>query len=181
MSMSSSAETMIDASSPAERLSLSRARLLNAMQDISASRSEAAKQQAGASNVWMDSLAAMPGGTVMLEALRIWWEKHPLHIAAGLAAGAAKATLKPMANRYPLRLVFAAFVVGAIFVGSRPWRWIFKPAILMGFLPQIFTKLLTQLPSQSWSGALTTLLQQQLKSTAEARAASDIKTSRTAH
>jgi hypothetical protein len=176
-----SPEAALSTSSAAERLNLSRERLLNAMQDITASRNEAVKQQAGTSNIWMETLAAMPGGNVLMQALRVWWEKHPLHVASGLAAEAAKATLKPMADRYPLRLVLGAFVVGGLFTWSRPWRWAFKPAILMGFLPQVFSKVFSQLPSQSWSLALSTLLQQQLKSMSEAKAASDIKTSRTAH
>lgn len=165
---------------PSNRLALSRERLRTALQ-----RSPAAPEQGhnpaqahgqpgqpaqpaqGAETsaaAWLHSLQAAPGLRLLMEAASSWWAKHPLRMASMLAADAAKSVAQPLAQRHPLGLVAGAFLLGAALVWSRPWRWIFKPVLLAGLVPHVFSRVanhLSAVPAQSWLPVLASLLGQQ--------------------
>jgi hypothetical protein len=144
------------------RLALSRARMRQAMRDVSAPRHEGtAKGVAGAFMPWLDHLKSIPGARVVIDAVSSWWVQHPLRIAGMLGAEAAKAVARPMAQRHPFSLVLGATLLGGLFAWSRPWRWIAKPALFAGLMPQLFTKAMANVPVQSWMAVVTSLLQEQ--------------------
>jgi hypothetical protein len=124
--------------SAAQRLALSRERLRNSLQRP----------------------AAPEGGNVVMDALRAWWAQHPLRLAATVATDAAKAAVRPIAERHPFALVLGALLIGGLVVGARPWRGILKPALLAGLLPQLVAKLMAQLPLDSWLAMLASLAEQ---------------------
>ena len=149
-----------------ERLTRSRDRLRQAMRDSSAQQGRASVQHAGGpSMAWLESLKAVPGATLLIEAVRSWWARHPLRIPAMVAADAAKAAVQPMAQRHPLGVVLGALLLGGLFAWSRPWRWILTPALFAGLLPQLFSKAMAQVPVQSWLAVLTSLTQEQRRPT----------------
>ncbi len=130
-----------------DRLALSRERLRQAMRDSSEPLAEASNQRAGESAAaWLDSLKSIPGAS---EAVSSWWTQHPLRIATMVAAGAAKAVVQPMAKRDPLGVVLGALLLGGLLAWSRPWRWLLKPALFAALLPQLFYKVLADVPVQS--------------------------------
>lgn len=161
---------------PSNRLALSRERLRTALQ-----RSPAAPEQGhtpaqahgqpgptaqGAETpaaAWLHSLQAEPGLRLLIEAASSWWAKHPLRMASMLAADAVKSVAQPLAQRHPLGLVAGAFLLGAALVWSRPWRWVFKPVLLAGLVPHVFSRVadhLSAVPAQSWLPVLAALLGQ---------------------
>jgi hypothetical protein len=144
---------------PSDRLALSRERMRLALRAIPAARGDAAdRHQGGAAAAWLVSLKSIPGADVVIEALGSWWARHPLRLAVLTAFDAAKVLVQPMARRHPLVLVLGALLLGGLLVSSRPWRWILRPALFAGFLPQLFYKLLARVPVESWIAALTALL-----------------------
>jgi hypothetical protein len=153
---------------PLQRLAQSRDRLRQAMRDVSAPPDRLGKQSAGGSAAaWLDSLKALPGASLVIEALSSWWARHPLRIAAMVGADAAKALVLPVAQRHPLGLMLGALLLGAALACSRPWRWMFKPALLAGLLPQLISKAMAQVPAQSWMAVLTSLAQERGKPAAQ--------------
>ena len=148
--------------SPFDRLTLSRERLREAMRDTTAQRSSSRSPSAGiAATAWLDSLKAIPGAGVVVDAVRSWWAQHPLRVACMVAADATKSVLQPMAQKNPLALVLGALVLGGLLAWSRPWRWLIKPALFAGLLPQLVSKALAHVPSRSWLSVLTSLMQEQ--------------------
>ena len=153
--------------SPADRLTLSRERLREAMRNKTAQRSSSPSAGAGAT-AWLDSLKAIPGAGVVVEAVRSWWAQHPLRVASMVAADATKSVLQPMAEKNPLGLVLGALVLGGLLAWSRPWRWLIKPALFAGLLPQLVSKALAHVPSRSWLAVLASLIQEQQRPPATA-------------
>lgn len=146
---------------PAQRLALSRERLRRALQASAPVRSDA--DHAAGENLaaaWREGLKSIPGAGVVVDAVRAWWLQHPLRIAVLVATDAAKAVLQPVAQRSPVTLVLLAALGGAAIAWVRPWRWVNRPALFAGLLPQIFNKALQQVPLQSWLAVLTTLAQE---------------------
>ena len=137
-------------------------RALNAMsaaeRAASGSAGTAASKQTPAA-AWTDALRAVPGAAILLDALRGWWQQHPLRLYSVIAAEAGAAVAKPVAQRHPVALVGGAFVVGALLALSRPWRWIIKPALFAGLVPHLASNTLAHLPLQSWLAALSSLAQ----------------------
>ena len=145
-----------------DRLTLSRERLRSAMLARSASKGTASNRIAGAaSSAWLASLKTIPGAGVLIEALDSWWSQHPLRLASMVAADAVKAGIQPLAQRHPLSLMLAALLLGGTLARSRPWRWLLKPALFAGLMPQLLSKAIAQLPAPSWVAALTALTQAQ--------------------
>ena len=72
-----------------------------------------------------------------------WWEHHPLRLATHVTADAAKALVQPVAQRHPVALVAGAAAVGALVVWSQPWRWLLTPALVAGLLPKVISHLAT--------------------------------------
>ncbi len=144
--------------SAAARLALSRERLRTVMLERSAPKRKAeAQRAAGAAPSWLDRLKDIPGAGVMIDAVSSWWSNHPLHAVGVLAAGAARASVQPLAQRNPVGLVLLAALLGAALVWSRPWRWLLKPALFAGLVPQIASKVVSHVPFESWMGFLSTV------------------------
>ena len=72
--------------------------------------------------------------------------------AVAMAASATKAALQPLAQRHPLALVIVALVLGALLIGTRPWRWrwLLKPALVAGLLPPLIAKAAAAVPLPAW-------------------------------
>lgn len=68
-----------------------------------------------------------------IEALRGWWTRHPLALVALAALG------------------------GALFVWSRPWRWLISPLIIAGLLPRLLAKAVSQVSAPVWLAMLAAL------------------------
>ena len=144
-----------------ERLVLSRERIYQAMREHTNPNSGFSKPAQGTSaSAWFEVLKSIPGAPVLLQALNSWWKVHPLRAVCMSTAGAIKTVIQPLAQRHPIGLVAGAVVVGVLFVKSHPWRWLFKPALFAGLLPQIVAAAAAQVPPQSWINVLTSLMQQ---------------------
>jgi hypothetical protein len=130
---------------PPDRLALSRERLRQAMQGPAAA---ASAQPGSPANKpapgWLADLKSIPAVAIVIDALTRWWARHPLHVAAVVAADTATAVARPMAQRHPWRLVLGAALVGGVIVWSRPWRWGLRPALFAGLLPQLLRTALEQ-------------------------------------
>ena len=150
------------AADASQRLALSRERLRQALRHLAAPNGASNSPNADASNVaWLDRLNAIPGIGVMLDALRSWWDQHPLRLASLVLAEAGEAVVQPLAQRHPMGLVVGAFLVGAGLAWSRPWRWILTPALFAGLIPHLVSKAVSQLPPSSWIDLLASLVQPQ--------------------
>lgn len=144
------------------RVSASRARLQQAMQEISGpSLSLSVPGGHGSGNAWLDRLKSIPGIGVVVKAFSRWWSQHPLRFAGIAAADATKAVMQPVAQRNPWGLVLGSFVAGGLFAWSRPWRWILKPALFVGLVPQVVAKVMTHVPSGLWMALWSSWAQDQ--------------------
>lgn len=139
-----------------ERLALSRERLRQAMYEPEAPQDETLNE-GGFAGVWLDRLKSIPAARVAIDAVRDWWAKHPMRVPATVAADSATAVVQPVAEEHPLSLILGAALLGGLFGWSRPTRWLLKPAVLAGLLPQLLRMARGQLPPQSWLLALTSL------------------------
>ena len=107
-----------------------------------------------------DRIKHFPVIGVVLEALDGWWSNHPLRPVAQVAIEASNAVVQPLAKRSPLVLVIGAAAVGAALVWSRPWRWLFGSALFAGLVPQVATRVVSNLPIESWMTMLGAALAQ---------------------
>lgn len=148
-----------------DRLILSRERLRQAIKEASSPPGDGINHGAGGwSAPLLDHLKSLPGANVVIEAVRTWWMKHPLRVPSLAVADASNAVIQPMAQRYPLGLILGAAFMGGLLAWSRPWRWILRPALLAGLLPQLLHGAMAQVPVQSWLVALTSLAQERRSS-----------------
>lgn len=138
------------------RLVLSRDRLRSEMLMRSAPKRFAADGGEGHPNL-QERLKSLPVVGVVFEALASWWSSHPLNAVSSVAAGAVRAAIEPMAQRNPLTLMLLAVVFGGALVATRPWRWLLKPALFAGLVPQLVSKLVAQVPLESWMGFVSNL------------------------
>jgi hypothetical protein len=150
----------------ADRLAESRARLRQAMQVIAKPPQRTSGGGSGSllgatGTAWLDSLKSAPGTSIIVEAVSSWWMRHPLRLASAVASDAARAVLQPVAQKNPVALVLGALAFGAAVAWSRPWRWISRPALLAGLLPQILSKVIAHAPVSSWMTVLSTLAGEQ--------------------
>lgn len=144
-----------------ERLILSRERLSQAIREHSGSTHGAPKTPEGTSvPAWFDSLKSIPGAPALLQTLGAWWAVHPLRVVSVSTADTVKTVVQPLAQRHPIGLVIGAAVVGILFVRSHPWRWLLKPALFAGLLPQVVATVVAQVPPQSWIKVLASMMQQ---------------------
>ena len=174
-----------DIGAAVDRLALSREHLRQAL--LTATGSAAARPRATSSTAhmasatadgagsplaaaWLDRLAESPAARVVVEALRVWWCRHPLRLGLRLAAGAVDAVVQPVARKHPLGLVLGAALAGALLAWTRPWRWApraaLAPALLAGLLPQLLSQALAQVPPGAWAAMLSSLLPGQDKAPA---------------
>lgn len=155
----------VPASAESNRLALSRERIRVAMRNSAGVKPQPQSKSISGSQIlagaWLDSLQSLPVVKVVTEALRSWWKQHPVRMVGIVAGDAVKSIANPVAQRYPFGLVLGAFLVGAVLAWNRPWRWVFRPVLLAGLLPQIFSSAIANLPIQSWIPVLTSLLRKQ--------------------
>lgn len=152
------AETARDAAeaelSPVERLEASRARMREALLDIAQPRRHDPPGQAGRFDDLKDRVASwlrgVPGAGLLAESVESWWAQHPLHTAGEMAHTASKELLGPIARRNPTGLLLGAAAVGALLVVSRPWRWLLRPALFVGLVPQLVSQAMRRMPVESW-------------------------------
>jgi hypothetical protein len=136
--------------SPAERLAVSREHLRVALgREQGSARSDGAERSANAQPnperaADFEPLRSLPGAGLVIEAIGLWWDRHPLRATGLLAAEAAKAVIAPLAQRHPLLLVAGALVAGGLLVRIRPWRWGFRSALFAGLLPQLLATSLSR-------------------------------------
>jgi len=157
---------------PSERLTLSRERLRLALRDISAPVGGASSARASAVGLaWLDSLKSIPAASIVIEAVRSWWAQHPWRVSSLLISEVAKTVVRPMAQRHPLGLVVGALLLGGVLAWARPWRLILTSSLFAGLLPQLLSKAVAQLPTQSWMEAMTELLRQPRQPQEQAQAA----------
>jgi hypothetical protein len=128
------------------RLEASRARLRSAMLPPPVELAEVQPRP----QTLLHRLAHLPTISAVLESVESWWGHHPLRPVSQLAGGASEAIVRPYADRHPLKLVLFAAVFGAGLVWSRPWRWLFRSALVAGLLPQLATRIVSSLPVESW-------------------------------
>ena len=50
----------------------------------------------------------------------------------------------------PFTVIGVAALVGAVLMLARPWRWLIRPALFVGLVPQLLTHALKRLPATSW-------------------------------
>lgn len=98
----------------------------------------------------MGRIRAMPGAALVLETLEGWWAQHPLHTAGILASEASREFVVPLARQNPYALIIGSVAVGAIFMLSKPWRWLLRPALFVGLVPQLASQALKRMPIESW-------------------------------
>lgn len=65
-----------------------------------------------------------------LQAIQTLWQKNPWMIIGKNALEASSIVLTPIAKRSPVKLVFGAFLVGAVVCAVRPWRLVKKSALI---------------------------------------------------
>ena len=140
---------------PAERLQQSRDRMARWMIEADG-RFIARRRAAGEADgwAWLGNLRSNPVVALVTDAISAWWANHPLHPAAGLAEGIARDAVAPLARRHPRAVVAGAFLVGALIVWARPWRWLVKPALFTGILSQMASHVIAHLPLDSILGTL---------------------------
>lgn len=156
-----------------DRLTQSRARLRQTMMDIA---HPPKRQPAPGRNLhdMVDGLLlrvkSLPGASLVVESLDSWWRQHPLR-TAGLVAGEASRTLiQPIARRNPGTLLLAATGVGALFMLAKPWRWLLRPALFVGLVPQIASQALKRMPVESWLHMMSSLTSSRARSAPSAAA-----------
>ena len=139
------------------RLEASRARLRDAMRPAAPAPSTERAEAAGGS--WLQRLRGLPVIGLVADALAGWWSQNPLRPVALVAAEASNAVARPLAQRHPIALVLAAGTVGAALAWARPWRWALRSALFAGLVPQLASRVVANLPIESWltllSGALS--------------------------
>lgn len=68
--------------------------------------------------------------------VRRGWHKHPwrpwVGMAQGLVEPAARSMIAPIARDRPVLLMAGAACVGALFMATRPWRWLAPKAVAAG-------------------------------------------------
>lgn len=140
------------------RVEASRARLRLAMSPPAAPLPGTAK-----SSSWVDRLTDWPAVRAVIESVESWWGHHPLRPVAQVALEASGAVVKPLAQRNPLMLVLTAAAIGAALAWGRPWRWIFRSALFAGLIPQLASRVVSNLPVESWMAMVGSALSQQPK------------------
>lgn len=145
----------------AERLALSRSHLRSAMMDIAHPPKRPPFLGAATGDFvsrLLSSIKSLPGAEIVVESIDSWWQQHPLRTAGLVADEAARAFVKPIAQRRPQALILGAAVAGALFALTRPWRWLFRPALFIGLVPQLASHAVKRMPLNSWVKMASSIL-----------------------
>ena len=152
-----SVESAVGEISPLARIELTRARLRAAMMPPPPKPKGTPR---AASMFSAERIKHLPVIGTVIEALQAWWFNHPLRPMASVAVEASSALVEPVATRHPLALVGGAALFGAALVWSKPWRWMFGSALFAGLVPQVASRVVSNLPVESWMTMLGTALAQ---------------------
>ncbi len=167
--------------SATERLAASRARLRSALMDIAhpPPRPSPFDGLSGLKAQIMTRIRAMPGADFVIETLEDWWTQHPLHAVGLVAEEVSRSFLLPVARTNPFALMIGSLLVGVVLVASRPWKWLLKPALFIGLVPQLAAHALQRMPVESWMDMLSSILPAKraaAKGSASPEQASDLPT-----
>lgn len=136
---------------PEERLEASRARLRQALAPPAPPpRRVASPGSPGVWSSWADKLRANPSTAHLMDALHKWWARHPMRPVAESIGSASDRAIRPVAQQHPVVVVLSAAAVGALIGKLKPWRLLFRSAILAGVAPKLAARFLFKLPAQSW-------------------------------
>lgn len=100
----------------------------------------------------LDRIKALPMASALLEGLSAWWQRNPLHRAAGQAS---TQLLGPVARRRPGAVVLIAVGSGILLAYARPWRWLLRTSNLFGAISQVIRGALRGPSAKAWSKAFT--------------------------
>ena len=163
--------------SAADRLTASRARLRAALMEIAHPPAKASLlDELGLGtfkSLIADRVKSWPGAALVIETLEHWWAEHPLHTAGVLAEEASRRLVGPIARKNPYAVVIGSVVVGALFALSRPWRWLLRPALFVGLVPQLASQALKRMPIDSWLQMLSSFTATRRAAAPSATAAPD--------
>ena len=139
--------------SAVDRLAASRARLRGAMMDIA---HPPKREFAPAANLGetihnlLLRVKTLPGAALVVDSIDSWWRRHPLRTAGMVAGEASRTLVRPIARRNPAMLLLGAAGAGALFMLTKPWRWLLRPALFVGLVPQIAAHALKRMPIETW-------------------------------
>jgi hypothetical protein len=147
--------------SAAERLEASRARLRGALMAIAHPPPKPSVLDGlgigSFGSQILEKLKGLPGAGLVIESIEHWWAEHPLHAAGALAEEASRRYVGPIARRNPAAVIAGSVVFGALLIASKPWRWLLRPALFIGLVPQIASHALKRMPLDTWLQMLSTL------------------------
>jgi hypothetical protein len=147
--------------SAAERLEASRARLRTALMAIAhppPKPSLLGDLKIGSfGRQILERLKALPAAALVIESIEQWWAEHPLRVAGELAEEASRRYMGPIARKNPVAVIIGGVVFGALLVAAKPWRWLLRPALFVGLVPQIASHALKRMPLDAWLQMLSTL------------------------
>lgn len=147
----------------ADRLSVSRVHLRQALMPPPHGTGNGTGNGEGSSRPtfmrWLDRLSTAPLASIVVNTVQRWWAKHPMRLAVLLADDAARTLVKPVAKKYPYRLVLGAATVGALLMLSRSWRWlpraVLTPALtstlMAGLVPTLISQLKSPAAGSAWN------------------------------
>jgi hypothetical protein len=130
--------------SAVERLARSRERMSFWLADDGSAR-------ANGSNSDLDHAphASVSVGGIVGEVVGEWWAEHPLHTSATLAVAASRSAIVPLVRQHPAAVLGSAAAVGAALVWARPWRWLLRPALILGIASQLAARTMARMASVS--------------------------------
>ena len=106
--------------------------------------------------VILERLKSFPAVALVIESIQQWWADHPLRVAGSLAEEASRRFIGPIARKNPAGVILGSALVGAVLIASKPWRWLLRPALFVGLVPQIASHALKRMPLDSWLQMLST-------------------------